>query len=71
MTGQVKEEILTRLGEMGLFVKDGKITFHPVLLREEEFLKSPRCSAISMLPGSNSNSNCPPDLWPIPFVRRR
>ncbi len=42
MTGQVKEELLTRLGEMGLFVGDGKITFHPLLLRGEEFLKHPQ-----------------------------
>jgi hypothetical protein len=39
MTGQVKEEVLTRLGEMGLFVQDGEIIFDPVLLRESEFLK--------------------------------
>ena len=39
MTGQVKEEILTRLGEMGLFVEGGKISFNPVFLRKEEFLK--------------------------------
>jgi len=29
MTGQVKEEILTRFGELGLFVDAGIITFHP------------------------------------------
>jgi len=29
MTGQVKEEILTRFGELGLFVDAGMITFHP------------------------------------------
>ena len=39
MTGQVKEEILTRLGEMGLFIEDGKVRFNPVLLRKEELLK--------------------------------
>ncbi len=38
MTGQVKEEILTRFGELGLRVQDGAITFDPVLLRPEEFL---------------------------------
>ena len=38
MTGQVKEEILTRFGELGLRVHDGTITFDPVLLRPEEFL---------------------------------
>ncbi len=41
MTGQVKEEILTRFGELGLRVQDGTITFDPVLLRTEEFLPAP------------------------------
>ncbi len=41
MTGQVKEEILTRQVELGVFVKDGQITFDPVLLRQEEFLTQP------------------------------
>ncbi len=38
MTGQVKEEVLTRLAEMGLFVESGDIVFKPILLRKEEFL---------------------------------
>jgi len=39
MTGQVKEDILCRFGELGVFVKAGKIYFHPCLLRKrEEFL---------------------------------
>jgi hypothetical protein len=36
MTGQVKEEILTRWGELGLRVKDGLVRFQPVLLDERE-----------------------------------
>lgn len=40
MTGQVKEDILSRFGELGVFVDDGKLYFHPCLLRKnEEFLK--------------------------------
>ena len=38
MTGQVKEEILTRFGELGLLVDDGQIQFKPSLLKETEFL---------------------------------
>lgn len=37
MTGQVKEEILTRLGELGVRVRDGRLHFEPVLLRRREF----------------------------------
>ena len=38
MTGQVKEDILVRFGELGVFVKDGKLYFNSCLLRKEEFL---------------------------------
>jgi hypothetical protein len=41
MTGQVKEEILTRLVELGVFVNEGKITFDPILLRKEEYTMQP------------------------------
>jgi hypothetical protein len=37
MTGQVKEEILTRMGELGLRVRAGQIHFDPKLLRRREF----------------------------------
>ena len=38
MTGQVKEEILTRFGELGCFVQNGCIMFDTALLLKEEFL---------------------------------
>ena len=41
MTGQVKEDILSRFGELGVFVKHGEIYFNPSLLRKEEFLRKP------------------------------
>jgi hypothetical protein len=41
MTGQVKEEILIRLGELGVIVRGGRIFFRPRLLREAEFLPAP------------------------------
>tara|TARA_R110002049_G_scaffold168670_3_gene335229 strand:- start:1 stop:3462 length:3462 start_codon:yes stop_codon:yes gene_type:complete len=42
MTGQVKEDILSRFGELGVFVKNGEISFNPGLLRTNEFLKAPK-----------------------------
>ena len=41
MTGQVKEEILTRFGELGLRVRGGAIHVEPDLLRPREFSKEP------------------------------
>jgi hypothetical protein len=38
MTGQVKEDIIARFGELGVFVKHGRLLFQPSLLRKEEFL---------------------------------
>jgi hypothetical protein len=40
MTGQVKEEILTRFGELGIHVENGQITIAPALLRRREFLQN-------------------------------
>jgi hypothetical protein len=41
MTGQVKEEILTRFGELGIRVSDGAVRFQPRLLRALEFCDTP------------------------------
>ena len=41
MTGQVKEDIISRFGELGVVVESGKISFNPGLLRHSEFLRSP------------------------------
>ncbi len=41
MTGQVKEDVISRLTELGVSIKDGKLRFEPVLLRKAEFLTHP------------------------------
>jgi hypothetical protein len=38
MTGQVKEDLITRLGEMGVRVDDGRLGFHRHLATQAEFL---------------------------------
>lgn len=43
LSGQVKEEILTRWIELGIRVKEGRIEFIPLLLRRCEFLDVERC----------------------------
>jgi hypothetical protein len=42
MTGQVKEEILTRMGELGVEIVDGRIRFAPRLLKAGEFFAEPQ-----------------------------
>jgi len=41
MTGMVKEDILTRMAELGLMSKDGVIYFDTALLQKREFLTKP------------------------------
>lgn len=41
MTGQVKEGVLARFGELGLRVRNGQITFDPVMLESDELLAEP------------------------------
>ena len=36
MTGQVKEEVLTRWGELGLSIENGTINFNPIILQKSE-----------------------------------
>ena len=40
MTGQVKEDLLSRFGELGVTISKGAIHFIPSLLKKEEFLSS-------------------------------
>jgi hypothetical protein len=42
MTGQVKEEVLTRFGELGVRVQNGRVCFEPSLLRSQEFGDKPQ-----------------------------
>lgn len=39
MTGQVKEDVLSRFGELGVGIRQGKLQFSPDLLRKSEFVK--------------------------------
>ncbi|MEM6819833.1 MAG: hypothetical protein AAF578_13705 [Pseudomonadota bacterium] len=41
MTGQVKEEILTRFGELGIHLEKGALRLDPSLLRRQEFRPEP------------------------------
>jgi hypothetical protein len=41
MTGSVKEEVLSRFGELGIRVSNGRAHFQPALLRACEFMPTP------------------------------
>ncbi|MDF1521249.1 MAG: hypothetical protein P1P87_00335 [Trueperaceae bacterium] len=51
MTGQVKEDVLARLGELGVEVRDGRLGFAPALLANEEFLAEATTATVWTLDG--------------------
>jgi len=53
MTGQVKEEILTRWAELGVEVNDGRLRFAPRLLHRGEFSMQPHAFQYTALNGED------------------
>jgi len=52
MTGQVKEDIISRFGELGVIVESGQVCFRPILLKYDEFLNE---SKVWKLPEASLN----------------
>jgi hypothetical protein len=59
MTGQVKEDILSRFGELGILIKDGKLHFKPSILRKEEFLTNEKTVDYFDVNGQKQQINLP------------
>jgi hypothetical protein len=57
MSGQVKEDIVSRFAEMGVVIENGKLTFQPVLLRKDEFLKTPKSYLYYNIEGNKKSIN--------------
>ncbi len=51
MTGQVKEDLLCRYGELGVFIQGEKLLFNPCMLRKNEFLGAPQVFKYSNVNG--------------------
>lgn len=54
LTGQVKEDFISRIGEMGVLIKDGRMFFNPSLLNEEEILNDKQVFEFVTLEGETS-----------------
>jgi hypothetical protein len=73
MTGQVKEEVITRLGELGIRMEAGAIRIQPVLLRRSEFLEEAAPFAFTNAAGQAETLQLPADalaftLCQVPVV---
>jgi hypothetical protein len=69
MTGQVKEDILSRMLELGLSIENGAIKISPELLREEEFLKEERIFSWIDLSGNWQNMTIPTGSFVFTFAQ--
>jgi len=75
MTGQVKEEVLTRFAELGIRVHDGSVSIQPALLRAREFASDARSFSYLDVDGSWQSTDLPGSslafTWcQIPFIYR-
>jgi hypothetical protein len=73
MTGQVKEEILTRFLELGVRVRSGEIAIEPGLLRRQEFDSAGRTYGYLDVDNTWQSLELPPEslaftLCQLPFV---
>lgn len=73
MTGMVKEEILTRLVELGIVIDDGAIVFDPLLFRQQELLETPTTLPYLDVHGGRSTIEVPAGalaftVCQVPFV---
>ncbi|MCP4799127.1 MAG: hypothetical protein GY893_04185 [bacterium] len=59
MTGQVKEEVLTRMGELGIQVIKDNLYFRPFLLKTSELLDSPYDFEYYNVNGEHISTNLP------------
>jgi hypothetical protein len=69
MTGRVKEEMITRLGEWGLRVRSGQIHFDPRLFRRDELLSQPSVFSFFALDGSRQAIDLTPGMAAFTFAQ--
>ena len=69
MTGQVKEDIISRFREIGIKIRDGKIIINPSLLRKEEFLKKEEIFTYYDLNGKEQKINCKKNSFAITYCQ--
>ncbi|HSH05356.1 MAG TPA: hypothetical protein VLL52_22765 [Anaerolineae bacterium] len=59
MTGQVKEEVLTRWGELGALIHDGQLYLAPTMLKADELLPQPQTFTYIGLNGEEQQVELP------------
>jgi len=55
MTGQVKEDLLSRYGELGILIEKGHLKFSPGILRKSEFMTESKTIHFTDLKGDDQS----------------
>jgi hypothetical protein len=69
MTGQVKEDILTRRAELGVTVNGGALSFNPEMLRREDFFREPSVFKYVDAAGKTAELHLPRDSLAFTLCR--
>lgn len=69
MTGQVKEDIITRFRELGIHIKDSKIFINPTLLNNDEFLKKKEVFTFYNLNSEEETLSCQNNSFAITYCQ--
>jgi len=69
MTGQVKEDIISRLGELGLQLNNGEITLIPRLVNHKEILTKEHDFTYISVENENSTISLMPGQWAFTFCQ--
>ena len=69
VTGQVKEEILTRLRELGIFIKEGRISFDTSLLNVNERLSTQQIFHYVDVAGTDQEITLEPGSYAFTFCQ--
>src|SRR6056297_1009330 len=69
MTGQVKEDILVRIGELGIFINNEKVTFSPMLLSKHELITEEEIFKYITVSGEQSSLHLPEDSLAFTFCQ--
>jgi len=69
MTGQVKEELLTRMAELGAWVEQGALSFDTLMLRESEFTTQATSFDYIAVGGQEQSIELPPGSLAYTFCQ--
>ncbi len=69
MTGQVKEDILVRIAELGVKINNGKLHFQPTILQKKEFIDQEQMANFIKIDGKPNTITLPKESLAFTFCQ--